>query len=57
MRLTTLAAVPKKLTRWVLLTGVLSFISGCSSDNQQSIVTQAVQLTHGIDKVVVYQVC
>ncbi|MDO6507964.1 hypothetical protein Q4506_13520 [Colwellia sp. 4_MG-2023] len=50
MRLTTLAAVPKKLTRWVLLTGVLSFISGCSSDNQQSIVTQAVQLTHGIDE-------
>ena len=50
MRLTTLAAVPKKLTRWVLLTGVLSFISGCSSDNQQSIATQAVQLTHGIDE-------
>jgi len=50
MRLTTLAAIPKNLTRWVLLTGVLSFISGCSSDNQQSIATQAVQLTHGIDE-------
>ncbi|MBU2923337.1 hypothetical protein KO509_01185 [Colwellia sp. C2M11] len=42
--------MPKNLTRWVLLTGVLSFISGCSSDNQQSIATQAVQLTHGIDE-------
>ncbi|MDO6653676.1 hypothetical protein Q4530_13950 [Colwellia sp. 1_MG-2023] len=50
MRLTTLATIPKNLTRWVLLTGVLSFISGCSSDNQQSIATQAVQLTHGIDE-------
>ncbi|WP_159818188.1 hypothetical protein [Colwellia sp. 20A7] len=49
MRLTTLAAVPKKLTRLVLLSGVLLFISGCATENQQSAAKQAVQLTHGID--------
>ena len=49
MRLTTLAAVPKKLTRLVLLLGVLLFISGCATENQQRAVKLAVQLTHGID--------
>jgi hypothetical protein len=49
MRLTTLATVPKKLTRLVLLSGVLLFISGCATENQQSAAKQAVQLTHGID--------
>jgi len=49
MKLTTLAAVPKKLTRLVLLSGVLFFIYGCAAENQQSVAKQAVQLTHGID--------